>query len=47
MRASIQSRYYMQVISPPSQPDTPELPQRGLWIGGVFLATLLLWGLLR
>jgi capsular polysaccharide transport system permease protein len=47
MRSSAQSRYYMQLISPPSRPETPELPARALWIGGVFLATLLLWGLLR
>jgi len=47
MRTSDQSRYFMQLISPPSQPQTPELPDRALWIGGVFLASLLLWGLLR
>ncbi len=47
MRNSAQSRYYMQLISPPSRPETPELPDRAMWIGGIFLVTLLLWGLLR
>jgi len=43
----IENRYYLEVISQPSQPTTPELPHRLWWIGGVFVATLLLWGLLR
>jgi capsular polysaccharide transport system permease protein len=47
MRTSDQSRYFMQLISPPSQPQTPELPDRALWIGGIFLVSLLIWGLLR
>lgn len=42
-----QNRYYLNVISQPSMPHTPELPHRFYWIGGIFLATLLLWGLLR
>lgn len=43
----IENRYYLEIISQPSQPTTPELPHRLWWIGGVFIATLLLWGLLR
>ena len=41
------NRYYLNVISSPSQPQTPESPQRLLWIGGILLLTFLLWGLLR
>lgn len=41
------NRYYLNVISNPSEPQTPEGPQRLLWIGGIFLLTLILWGLLR
>jgi capsular polysaccharide transport system permease protein len=41
------ARYYLNVVSTPSQPDTPEEPQRLLWIGGIFLASLLLWAVLR
>lgn len=41
------NRYYLNVISNPSEPRTPDGPQRLLWIGGMLLATLLLWGLLR
>jgi capsular polysaccharide transport system permease protein len=43
----LQNRYYLDVISQPSLPNTPELPRRLLSIVGVFLATLVLWGLLR
>jgi capsular polysaccharide transport system permease protein len=42
-----QSRYYLGAISEPSLPETPELPHRLLYIGGIFLATFVLWGLLR
>lgn len=41
------NRYYLNVISNPSEPRTPESPQRLLWIGGTFLLTMILWGLLR
>lgn len=41
------NRYYLNVISTPSRPQTPEEPRRMLWIGGILLATLLLWGVLR
>lgn len=41
------NRYYLNVISNPSQPQTPEHPRRLMWIGGILLATLILWGLLR
>jgi capsular polysaccharide transport system permease protein len=41
------NRYYLNVISSPSEPRTPEGPQRLLWIGGIFLVSFLLWGLLR
>jgi capsular polysaccharide transport system permease protein len=42
-----QNRYYLGAISDPSLPETPELPHRLLYIGGIFLATFVLWGLLR
>jgi capsular polysaccharide transport system permease protein len=42
-----QSRYYLNVISNPSMPQTPELPNRLYWIVGVIAVTLILWGLLR
>jgi capsular polysaccharide transport system permease protein len=41
------NRYYLNVISTPSQPQTPEKPRRLLWITGILLATMLLWGVLR
>jgi capsular polysaccharide transport system permease protein len=41
------NRYYLNVISSPSEPGTPEGPDRLFWIGGILLASLLLWGLLR
>lgn len=41
------NRYYLNVISNPSEPRTPDGPQRLLWICGILLATMLLWGLLR
>jgi capsule polysaccharide export protein KpsE/RkpR len=41
------SRYYLNVISHPSQPQTPERPRRLLWIAAILMATLILWGLLR
>lgn len=42
-----QNRYYLNVISEPSAPKTPELPNRLYWIGGILVSTLLLWSLLR
>ena len=42
-----QNRYYLNVISSPSEPRTAERPQRLLWIGGIAFASLLLWALLR
>ena len=45
--AAEKNRYYLNVISSPSEPQTPEGPERLMWIGGVLLATLLLWGLIR
>jgi capsular polysaccharide transport system permease protein len=41
------NRYYLNVISHPSNPMTPESPKRLRWIGGIALLTLALWGLLR
>jgi capsular polysaccharide transport system permease protein len=41
------NRYYLNVISNPSEPRTPEGPQRLLWIGGILLVSLVFWGLLR
>ena len=45
--AAEKNRYYLNVISTPSQPHTAEEPRRLLWIGGILMATLLLWGVLR
>ena len=42
-----QNRYYLNVISNPSEPRTPEKPYRLAWIAGTLLASLLLWALLR
>lgn len=44
---SIRSKYYLQVISPASRPQSPELPRRLEWIAGVFFGSLLLWTLVR
>ncbi|PRG34737.1 lipopolysaccharide biosynthesis protein [Burkholderia multivorans] len=44
---AMKNRYYLNIISAPSSPHAPELPRRLEWIAGVFLATLVLWGLLR
>ena len=44
---ALQNRYYIGTISEPSLPQTPELPHRLLWVGGIFLGTFVLWGLLR
>ncbi|AOH86011.1 hypothetical protein AWL63_20675 [Sphingomonas panacis] len=41
------NRYYLNVISNPSEPMTSEGPKRLTWICGIMLASLLLWGLLR
>lgn len=41
------SRYYLNIISQPSEPQTPQKPDRLKWIGIVLLVTFLLWGLLR
>ena len=41
------NRYYLNVISNPSEPMTSEGPQSLMWIGGILLASLVLWGLLR
>lgn len=42
-----QNRYYLEIVSAPSQPITPDLPARAKWIGITLLVTLLLWSLLR
>jgi capsular polysaccharide transport system permease protein len=44
---SIKSKYYLQVISPVSEPHSPEQPKRLEWIAGIFAGTLLLWSLIR
>jgi capsular polysaccharide transport system permease protein len=41
------NRYYLNVISTPSAPSTPESPRRLLWIGAIFFVSLIFWGLLR
>ena len=44
---SIKSKYYLEVISPVSNPHSPELPRRLEWIAGIALVSLLLWSLVR
>jgi capsular polysaccharide transport system permease protein len=44
---AMKNKYYLNLISAPSSPNSPELPRRLEWIAGVLLATLVLWGLLR
>ncbi len=44
---AMKNKFYLNVISRPSEPQTPELPHRLRWIGGILLVTLILWGLLR
>jgi capsular polysaccharide transport system permease protein len=44
---AMNNKYYFTVISQPSMPASPELPDRLEWIGGIFLASIILWGLLR
>jgi capsular polysaccharide transport system permease protein len=44
---AMKNKYYLNIISAPSRPHSPELPRRLEWIAGVLLATLVLWGLLR
>jgi len=44
---AMKNKFYLNVISRPSEPETPELPHRLRWIGGVLLVSLILWGLLR
>jgi capsular polysaccharide transport system permease protein len=41
------NRYYLNVISNPSEPQTPESPRRLIWIAGIFFVSLIFWGLLR
>lgn len=42
-----EGRYYLSVISAPSSPVHPQLPNRLQWVAAIFAITLLLWGLLR
>jgi capsular polysaccharide transport system permease protein len=44
---STKNKYYLNVISPASNPRDPELPRRLKWVAGIFLCTLLLWSLIR
>lgn len=44
---SIKNKYYLQVISPVSEPQSPEQPKRLEWIAGILVGTLLLWSLIR
>jgi len=44
---SIKNKYYLQVISPVSEPASPERPQRLEWLAGIFFGSLLLWSLVR
>ena len=40
-------RYTFNIISAPSAPMTPEYPRAFIWLGGIFVGSLALWGLLR
>jgi len=44
---SMKNKYYLNIISPASEPHAAELPRRLKWTAGTFLSTLLLWGLIR
>ena len=46
-RDAVSNGYFLNVISQPSRPKTAELPNRLHWIGGIFLFSVLLWGILR
>lgn len=41
---SKQQLLYLDTFLAPNLPDDAEYPKRALWIGGVFAATLLIWG---
>ncbi|NRP85181.1 capsule biosynthesis protein [Rhizobium lusitanum] len=41
---SKQQLLYLDTFLAPDLPDDAEYPKRALWIGGVFAATLLIWG---
>lgn len=40
-------RYFLEVISHPSQPHSPSAPDRAWWISVVFFSSLLIWGFVR
>lgn len=46
-RDAVNNGYFLNVISQPSRPGAPELPYRLRWISGIFLLSLLVWGILR
>jgi capsular polysaccharide transport system permease protein len=46
-RDAVNNGYFLNVISQPSRPGAPELPYRLRWISGIFVLSLLAWGILR
>jgi len=44
---AVSNGYFLNVISQPSRPQTAELPHRFRWIVGIFLISILAWGILR
>ncbi len=46
-RGAVNNGYFLNVISEPSNPRVPELPNRLRWIVIVFAVSLLVWGILR
>jgi capsular polysaccharide transport system permease protein len=42
---SKQQLLYLDTFLAPSLPDEAQYPKRGLWIGGVLAATILIWGI--
>jgi capsular polysaccharide transport system permease protein len=41
---SKQQLLYLDTFLAPNLPDEAKYPKRGLWIGGVLAATILIWG---
>ena len=46
-REAVNNGYYLNLISPPSQPVTPLAPHRLRWILGILLASFVVWAILR
>lgn len=44
---AMKNKFYLNVISRPSEPQTPELPRRALWILGILLGTAFLYLIIK